>query len=61
MSPMSPATPDIPPSGVGGTTIMRIEQDSDDNLQALFDSVLKPGEKKILSIPLRCVSLATTF
>lgn len=40
---------------------MRIEQDSDDNLQALFDSVLKPGEKKILSIPLSMRKLPKSF
>lgn len=62
MSPMSPAsvtssTPDM----ASGTTIMRIEQDSDDNLQALFDSVLKPGEKKILSILLSMRKLPKSF
>lgn len=61
MSPMmSPGTPDNSMTG-GGTTIMRIEQDSDDNLQALFDSVLKPGEKKILSIPLSMRKLPKSF
>lgn len=59
--PMSPMSPDNSMSGGGGTTIMRIEQDSDDNLQALFDSVLKPGEKKILSIPLSMRKLPKSF
>lgn len=40
---------------------MRIEQDSDDNLQMLFDSVLKPGEKKILTIPLSMRKLPKSF
>lgn len=59
-SPMSPSNNsdfDNKPS----TTIVRIDQDSDDNLQALFDSVLKPGEKKILTIPLRMRNLPNSF
>lgn len=61
MSPMSPSGDNSMSGGGGGTTIMRIEQDSDDNLQALFDSVLKPGEKKILSIPLSMRKLPKSF
>lgn len=73
MSPMSPATSvsssttdqavaaAAAASGKPSTTIMRIEQDSDDNLQALFDSVLKPGEKKVLSIPLSMRKLPKSF
>lgn len=49
------------PNNKPSTTIMRIEQDSDDNLQALFDSVLKPGEKKVLSIPLSMRKLPKSF
>lgn len=69
MSPMSPATSVssttdqavAAAAGKPSTTIMRIEQDSDDNLQALFDSVLKPGEKKVLSIPLSMRKLPKSF
>lgn len=58
--PMSPVstTSDMPPST--SNTII-IEQDSDDNLQKLFDTVLKPGDKQVLTIPLSMRKLPKSF
>lgn len=45
-----------------GNLVVRIDQDSDDNLQALFDSVLKPGDtSRPLQVPLRMRKLPDSF
>uniref|UniRef100_A0A0K8TQ71 WW domain-containing protein n=1 Tax=Tabanus bromius TaxID=304241 RepID=A0A0K8TQ71_TABBR len=45
-----------------GNLVVRIDQDSDDNLQALFDSVLKPGDsKRPLQVPLHMRKLPKSF
>lgn len=45
-----------------GNLVVRIDQDSDDNLQALFDSVLKPGDsKRPLQVPFRMRKLPNSF
>uniref|UniRef100_A0A224XQR7 Putative ww domain-containing transcription regulator protein 1 n=2 Tax=Panstrongylus TaxID=65342 RepID=A0A224XQR7_9HEMI len=41
--------------------VVRIDQDSDSELQALFDSVLKPGSKRPLQVPLRMRKLPDSF
>ncbi|XP_037951717.1 transcriptional coactivator yorkie-like isoform X1 [Teleopsis dalmanni] len=42
--------------------VVRIDQDSDDNLQALFDSVLNPGDsKRPLQVPFRMRKLPNSF
>ncbi|XP_053963449.1 transcriptional coactivator yorkie isoform X3 [Anastrepha obliqua] len=42
--------------------VVRIDQDSDNNLQALFDSVLNPGEsKRPLQVPFRMRQLPESF
>lgn len=45
-----------------GNLVVRINKDSDDNLQALFDTVLKPGDsKRPLQVPLRMRNLPNSF
>lgn len=42
--------------------VVRIDQDSDENLQALFDSVLNPGDsKRPLQVPFRMRKLPNSF
>ncbi|XP_014241728.1 transcriptional coactivator yorkie-like isoform X2 [Cimex lectularius] len=41
--------------------VVRIDQDSDSELQALFDSVLKPDSKRPLQVPLRMRNLPNSF
>ncbi|KAL1123662.1 hypothetical protein AAG570_002738 [Ranatra chinensis] len=41
--------------------VVRIDQDSDSELQALFDSVLKPDSKRPLQVPLRMRKLPNSF
>jgi len=42
--------------------VVRVNQDSDDNLQALFDSVLNPGDAKLpLQLPFRMRKLPNSF
>lgn len=42
--------------------VVRIDENSDDNLQALFDSVLKPGiSKRPLQVPFRMRNLPNSF
>ncbi|XP_016971391.1 transcriptional coactivator yorkie isoform X2 [Drosophila rhopaloa] len=42
--------------------VVRVNQDTDDNLQALFDSVLNPGDaKRPLQLPLRMRKLPNSF
>lgn len=44
-----------------GNLVVHIRGDSDSELQALFDSVLKPDSKRPLSIPLRMRNLPNSF
>jgi protein yorkie len=44
-----------------GNLVVRIDQDSDTELQALFDSVLKPNSKRPLQVPLRMRKLPDSF
>ncbi|XP_069687434.1 transcriptional coactivator YAP1 isoform X5 [Periplaneta americana] len=44
-----------------GNLVVRIDQDSDSDLQALFDSVLKPDSKRPLQVPLRMRKLPNSF
>lgn len=41
--------------------VVRIDQDSDSDLQALFDSVLKPDSKRPLQVPFRMRKLPISF
>nr|AZA07509.1 co-transcriptional factor Yorkie-L [Locusta migratoria] len=41
--------------------VVRIDQDSDSDLQALFDSVLRPDKKRPLQVPLRMRKLPDSF
>lgn len=41
--------------------VVRIDQDSDSDLQALFDTVLKPDSKRPLQVPLRMRKLPNSF
>lgn len=41
--------------------VVRVDQDSETDLQALFDSVLKPGSKKPLQIPWNMRKLPDSF
>lgn len=41
--------------------VVRIDQDSDSDLQALFDSVLKPDSKRPLQVPFRMRKLPNSF
>lgn len=44
-----------------GNLVVRIDQDSDTELQALFDSVLKPDSKKPLTVPFHMRKLPKSF
>nr|WIM36153.1 yorkie [Pyrrhocoris apterus] len=44
-----------------GSLVVRIDQDSDTELQALFDSVLKPDSKRPLAVPFRMRNLPNSF
>ncbi|KAF7991255.1 hypothetical protein HCN44_002817 [Aphidius gifuensis] len=41
--------------------VMRVDEDSESDLQALFDSVLKPDSKRPLQVPLRMRNLPNSF
>ncbi|XP_054267510.1 transcriptional coactivator YAP1 [Macrosteles quadrilineatus] len=41
--------------------VVRMDQDSDTELQALFDSVLKPDSKRMLAVPFRMRKLPNSF
>lgn len=41
--------------------VLRVDQDSDSDLQALFDSVLKPDSKRPLQVPFRMRQLPKSF
>lgn len=44
-----------------GKLVVRVDQDSDSDLQALFDTVLKPDSKRPLQVPLRMRKLPNSF
>uniref|UniRef100_A0A1B6G5W6 WW domain-containing protein n=1 Tax=Cuerna arida TaxID=1464854 RepID=A0A1B6G5W6_9HEMI len=44
-----------------GNLVVRIDQDSDSELQALFDSVLKPDSRRPLQVPFRMRKLPNSF
>lgn len=44
-----------------GSLVLRVDQDSDSDLQALFDSVLKPDSSRPLQVPLRMRQLPKSF
>lgn len=47
--------------GKSSKPVVRIDQDSDSDLQALFDSVLKPDSKRPLQVPFRMRKLPNSF
>lgn len=52
----------LSPTKLSTNPVVRVNQDSDDNLQALFDSVLNPGDAKLpLQLPLRMRKLPNSF
>lgn len=44
-----------------GNLVVRIDQESDSELQALFDSVLKPDSRRPLQVPFRMRKLPNSF
>ncbi|XP_034939957.1 transcriptional coactivator YAP1 [Chelonus insularis] len=44
-----------------GNLVVRVDQNSESDLQALFDSVLKPDSKRPLQVPLRMRNLPDSF
>lgn len=61
---MEPAGPDSPTgatAAVNTNLVVRVDQDSETDLQALFDTVLKPDGKKPLQLPLRMRQLPKSF
>ncbi|ALC42660.1 yki [Drosophila busckii] len=52
----------LSPTKLSTNLVVRVNQDSDDNLQALFDSVLNPGDAKLpLQLPFRMRKLPNSF
>lgn len=52
----------LSPTKLSTNPVVRVNQDSDDNLQALFDSVLNPGDAKLpLQLPFRMRKLPNSF
>lgn len=52
----------LSPTKLSTNPVVRVNQDSDDNLQALFDSVLNPGDAKLpLQLPYRMRKLPNSF
>lgn len=58
---MEPSGPSSPSAAVNNNLVVRVDQDSETDLQALFDSVLKPDGKKPLHLPLRMRQLPKSF
>ncbi|KAJ8669591.1 hypothetical protein QAD02_000850 [Eretmocerus hayati] len=48
-------------NAAGGNLVVRVDQNSESDLQALFDSVLKPDSKRPLQVPLRMRNLPDSF
>ncbi|KAH8284679.1 hypothetical protein KR018_011548, partial [Drosophila ironensis] len=52
----------LPPIKSPNNLVLRVNQDTDDNLRLLFDSVLNPGDsKRPLQVPLRMRNLPNSF
>ncbi|XP_034110510.1 transcriptional coactivator yorkie isoform X1 [Drosophila albomicans] len=52
----------LAPTKLSTNLVVRVNQDSDDNLQALFDSVLNPGDARLpLQLPFRMRKLPNSF
>jgi len=58
---MEPIGPSSPTSVVNSNLVVRVDQNSETDLQALFDTVLKPDGKKPLQLPLRMRQLPKSF
>lgn len=62
---MEPSGPSSPATAVAAALhnnlVVRVDQDSETDLQALFDTVLKPDGKKPLQLPLRMRQLPKSF
>jgi protein yorkie len=58
---MEPIGPSSPTSAVNSNLVVRVDQNSETDLQALFDTVLKPDGKKPLQLPLRMRQLPKSF
>uniref|UniRef100_A0A2S2QZG0 Yorkie n=1 Tax=Sipha flava TaxID=143950 RepID=A0A2S2QZG0_9HEMI len=62
---MEPSDPSSPATAVAAAInnnlVVRVDQDSETDLQALFDTVLKPDGKKPLQLPLRMRQLPKSF
>lgn len=61
MEPTGPSSPSAASAAVNTNLVVRVDQDSETDLQALFDSVLKPDGKKPLHLPLRMRQLPKSF
>lgn len=59
MEPTGPSSPT--PAAVNSNLVVRVDQNSETDLQALFDTVLKPDGKKPLQLPLRMRQLPKSF
>ncbi|CAH1708884.1 transcriptional coactivator YAP1 [Aphis gossypii] len=59
MEPTGPGSPT--PAPVNSNLVVRVDQNSETDLQALFDTVLKPDGKKPLQLPLRMRQLPKSF
>lgn len=59
MEPVGPSSPVAP--SVNSNLVVRVDQNSETDLQALFDTVLKPDGKKPLQVPLRMRQLPKSF
>ncbi|XP_031780064.1 transcriptional coactivator yorkie isoform X2 [Nasonia vitripennis] len=55
------AEPGSGAAGAKSNLVVRIDQNSESDLQALFDSVLKPDSKRPLQVPLRMRNLPDSF
>uniref|UniRef100_A0A2S2NBW4 Yorkie n=1 Tax=Schizaphis graminum TaxID=13262 RepID=A0A2S2NBW4_SCHGA len=58
---MEPTGPSSPTPAVNSNLVVRVDQNSETDLQALFDTVLKPDGKKPLQLPLRMRQLPKSF
>lgn len=55
------AGPGSPSAAANSNLVVRVDQNTETDLQALFDSVLKPDGKKPLQLPLRMRQLPKSF
>jgi len=62
MEPSGPSSPvTAMAAAIHSNLVVKVDQNSDTDLQALFDSVLKPDAKKPLQVPLRMRQLPKSF